>query len=214
MKGDTLGASLCNSFRHHAARPCLGVRAPDSGEFEWHTYGAVQLRASCVGAVLRQQLGAGGMLGIYGHNSLGWLVADLAALFGGLVSVPLHTAMSAEGFVHCARHSGVRCIVCGAAEFEFVAAAVEQLPEVQAVVTFEPLPSEHPAAAAGGWAAAGGRWTEVASLAAVAERGGVLPPAAREPQPREDGEALTIIYTSGSTGWPKGVPAWGGTAQR
>jgi long-chain acyl-CoA synthetase len=128
-----------------------------------------------------------------------WLIADLAILTAGGVTVPVYPTLAAHQARHILHDAGARwVIVSTAAQAEKVQQVRRELPALEAILQIEP-----------GGIAAG----SVPTLDDLAARGharivaswGVAKEykdAARAIQP---GDLATLIYTSGTTGEPKGV---------
>ncbi|HSL23058.1 MAG TPA: AMP-dependent synthetase/ligase [Vicinamibacterales bacterium] len=128
-----------------------------------------------------------------------WIVADLAILTAGGVSVPIYPTLSAVQAQYLAQDSGARYAFVSSRD---QAAKLQQvrhaLPALEVIILFEPHDQT------------GGSMLGIEEVAArgharlVAEWG-----AAREFKERartiDPGDLATIIYTSGTTGEPKGV---------
>jgi long-chain acyl-CoA synthetase len=122
-----------------------------------------------------------------------WVVADLAIMSIGAVSVPAYTTNTVEDHRHILGNSGARvAIVSTAALAERVLPAARQVPSVGAVVAAEPVPD----------APAEVRlhaWEDV--LANEGEAGAIEARLAR----LAPDDTACLIYTSGTGGVPKGV---------
>jgi long-chain acyl-CoA synthetase len=128
-----------------------------------------------------------------------WLIADLAILTAGGVTVPVYPTLAAQQARYILRDAGARmAFVSTPAQAEKIQQVRHELPALEAVILIEPA-----AGAAG----------SILTLEDVAARGharlvaewGVAKAyrdAARAIQP---GDLATLIYTSGTTGEPKGV---------
>lgn len=80
------------------------------------TYGRV---ASCAMALMRAlrdfcRLPARAAVGICGLNSVEWVLADLACLFGSFISVPLYCRSEDHVFEYIVRQAGLKLIFCDA----------------------------------------------------------------------------------------------------
>ena len=134
----------------------------------------------------------GSRVAIIGKNSAHWVLADLAILMAGHVSVPIYPTFNGEALSYILAHSEARA--CFVGKMDEVGNLQTGLPSDLPVIA---LPLAPPIKAM--------LWTD---LLARSE------PLKSSPTP--DGEAVcTIIYTSGTTGKPKGVVhtfntmAWG-----
>jgi len=142
---------------------------------------------------------AGDRVAIMSESRPEWLIADLAILSLGAVTVPVYSTLTAPQTRYIVKDAGARvAFVSTAGQLEKVQAVRHDLPLLEEIVSFEPV--DHPSPA-------------VLTLEAVAERGhgrltgewGVgreFRDRAKEVKP---GQLATIIYTSGTTGEPKGV---------
>ena len=128
-----------------------------------------------------------------------WLIADLAALALGAVTVPVYSTLSAAAARYIAHDAGARvAFVSTRDQLDKLQSVRHQLPSLEAVVVFD-----DPGPVSG----------SLLSYTALAERGhqrmmagwGVaraFRDRARQVRPEQ---LATIIYTSGTTGEPKGV---------
>ena len=135
---------------------------------------------------------AGSRVAIIGKNSAHWVLADLAILMAGHVSVPIYPTFNGEALSYILSHSEARA--CFVGKMDEIANLQTGLPEHFPVIALPLAPSIKAM-----------QWSD---LVASSE------PLQSSPTP--DGEAVcTIIYTSGTTGKPKGVVhtfntvAWG-----
>jgi long-chain acyl-CoA synthetase len=123
-------------------------------------------------------------IGLLSKNCAHWLIADLAIMMSGHVSVPLYPTLNGETAGYILEHAEVRVLFVGkldAAEWESVRSGIPaSLPCI--ALPLAP-PAEYP------------RWDDV-----IARARRLKTAARRRPE-----ELATIIYTSGSTGRPKGV---------
>ena len=140
----------------------------------------------------------GDRVGILAENRHEWLIADIAILAAGAADVPLHAPLTPPQCAYQLDHSGVRgLIVSGPAQLAKVEAVRDQLPNLEWVVSFDPVKSDafpmvipwHALMQTGAGAFLRSR------PAAISDRENSLT--------RDD--LATIIYTSGTTGRPKGV---------
>ncbi len=146
-------------------------------------------------ALIELGLKPGDRVGLAADSSPFWMMADLAALGAGAVTVPLFPNAAREALRHQISDSGMRFLLVGSAElreqFLPLCERVEQVvviaPRARHATAATSIPPSAASRAPGTHAATEtGAWDERA--AAV----------------RPDATA-TLIYTSGSTGNPKGV---------
>ena len=124
---------------------------------------------------------AGSRVAILGKNSAHWILADLAILMAGYVSVPIYPTFNADALSYILEHSESRALFVGKLDgTDNVRGVRTHIP----MVTL-PLAPDVP----------GLRWAELLQKTA---------PLAGAPAPAADAVS-TIIYTSGTTGKPR---AW------
>ncbi|HXW05014.1 MAG TPA: long-chain fatty acid--CoA ligase [Vicinamibacterales bacterium] len=144
---------------------------------------------------------AGDRVAIVAESRPEWLMADLAILSGGAVTVPIYPTLGSSQVRYVLADSAARVVIVSTRmQLEKVQQVRHELPAVEAVVLMDGhLESDTPS---------------VLSFAQLAERGharlaGREWGAAREFQERARGvrpdRLATLIYTSGTTGEPKGV---------
>ncbi len=135
---------------------------------------------------------AGSRVAIIGKNSAHWVLADLAILMAGHVSVPIYPTFNGEALAYILAHSEARA--CFVGKMDEVSNLQTGLPSALPVIALPLAPTIKAML-----------WTDLVASSEPLQA-----------SPRPDGEALcTIIYTSGTTGKPKGVVhtfntvAWG-----
>ena len=145
-------------------------------------------------------MGSGDRVALLSESRPEWILADLAIVTGGGVTVPIYPTLSAAQVKYILEDSGARiAIVSTKLQLEKLQEVRHQLPSLQAIVAMD--------------AAAATASPSVLTLDAVGERGHArmtaewgtgrqFRDAARGVTPEQ---LATIIYTSGTTGEPKGV---------
>ena len=144
-------------------------------------------------------VGVGDRVAIMSESRPEWLLADLAILMAGGVTVPIYPTLSAPQARYILQDCGARlAIVSTAEQLDKIQRVRHELPHLEAILMFAPDATTA---------------ASVLSFASVAERGharmvaewGIarqFRDAARAVRPEQ---LATIIYTSGTTGEPKGV---------
>jgi long-chain acyl-CoA synthetase len=144
-------------------------------------------------------IAAGDRVVIMSESRPEWLIADLAILTLGAVTVPVYSTLAAAQARYIVQDAGARAAFVSTAEqLEKLQSVRHQLPALEAVVVFDGVPAGSPS---------------VMSLSALTERGHARMMAgwgiarafrdrARQVRPEH---LATIVYTSGTTGEPKGV---------
>lgn len=159
----------------------------------WHE-AADQVRRMA-GWITDQRWPPGSRIAILGKNSAHWILADLAILMAGHVSVPIYPTFSAESLRYILEHSEARA--CFVGKMDDTSNLAEGIPASCRLLALPLAPAIDAL-----------QWDAV--LASQPPWQGAVAP---------DPDAVsTIIYTSGTTGKPKGVVhtyrsmAWGVTS--
>jgi long-chain acyl-CoA synthetase len=135
---------------------------------------------------------AGSRVAIMGKNSAHWILADLAILMAGHVSVPIYPTFNAQALSYILAHSEARALFVG--KMDDTANLEHGTPPDLPLIALPLAP-----------ALPGHSWVRLVEQ---------TPPLAGQPVRPAD-HVSTIIYTSGTTGQPKGVVhtfasmAWG-----
>jgi len=144
-----------------------------------------------------KQLGIkpGERVGLVSENRPEWMIADLAIMAAGAVTVPAYTTNTVDDHRHILANSGARAVIVSTNALALrVIPAADQVNSIEHIITMEPLTTgqvSHPEIHA---------WSDVLTLgkakpddvAATVEKIG-----------RDD--TACLIYTSGTGGVPKGV---------
>lgn len=130
----------------------------------------------------RQDYPAGSRIAIWSANSVDWVVADLAIMMSGHISVPLYPAQDLENAEYILQHS--EAVMLFAGQFEQAAKLQQILP-----------PGTQTVAMAGSTVPCD---DSVADILARTEPKRDFPPRSLE-------DIFSIIYSSGTSGRPKGV---------
>jgi len=154
-------------------------------EREWYTWTwaeAFDEARRVAAALVRLGLQPGDRVGLISRNCAHWVLADMAIILAGLVSVPVYPTAKAATIRQILEHS--ECKACFVGKID---QADERLAEVPEGVTTIAMP----------YPDAGGDhgWDEM-----VAHPAGEF-----QTQPRREEDLATLLYTSGSTGTPKGA---------
>lgn len=198
MLAAVTGRTLCDLHRSAAVRfgERVALRYPQYGlyhDLSWNDY---RLAADDAAAgLIRLGVQHGDRVAILSENRCEWLIADHAILSTGAADVPLHAPLAPAQVEYQVAHSEARgIIVSGPAQAAKVAEVLERLPQLEFVVSFEPITVPM------------GRvrvlsWDALRHLGTPADRAEM----ARREAALDDRSLATIIYTSGTTGYPKGV---------
>ncbi|KAH3744291.1 ATP/NADPH-dependent carboxylic acid reductase [Pelomyxa schiedti] len=123
---DTFVTMLWSALQSYANRPCLGIRKILSDGsvtpgFEWKTYEQIrqQTERLSYGLLVKLSLAHGTRMGICGKNSIEWFVTDMAVMFCGLTTVPLHIDWDLHTTEQILLNSGVATVFCDSHKMDF-----------------------------------------------------------------------------------------------
>ncbi len=190
--------NLPTMFFDHAEsfgdRPFLWARQGD----EWQSLNWSQT-AEQVSALSRglRALGVekGDRVMLVSENRPEWLIADLAIMAAGAITVPAYITNSVDDHAHVLGDSGAKGVIISTTELAKRALpAASECPETEFALCIEP-PDHKP-----------GQGLQVVMWDDTLEKGRAMPDDVRErAREAERGETSCVIYTSGTGGRPKGV---------
>ncbi len=135
----------------------------------------------------------GDRVAIVVENRPEWVVADLAVMAAGAVTVPAYTTYTTEDYRHVLADSDARILILGAGTFgRLVLPAADQLDNLTAIVALEPLKRQTRADSYS--------WDAILAQGAAAPDEVDATVASLQPD-----DTACLIYTSGTGGVPKGV---------
>ena len=139
-------------------------------------------------------IGRGERVGVVAENRPEWVIADLAIMSAGAITVPAYVTHAIEDHRHVLANSGARAVIVSKPPLSArVLAAANQVETVHTVIMIEP--------AAGQASAVDIRtWEEM--LARGAGQADDIPESVAAIEPDD---TACLIYTSGTAGVPKGV---------
>lgn len=158
------------------------LRQPIKGVYQEYSWGQTANIVRRLAHSLQQlNLPQGAKVAIWSKNCAEWIMADLAIMMAGYVSVPIYFTANAQTIGYVLEHSESQAIFIGKLDNMH-----EGLPAISEQITRLAFPYENVPKAK--------TWAEMLTV----------PPLSGEPQ-RQAQEVMSIVYTSGSTGKPKGV---------
>jgi len=169
--------------------------AKSEGRYRPKTWAATARDVRRVALGLRSlEIGPGDRVGLVAENRPEWVIADLAIMSAGAITVPGYVTQTVEDHRHLLAHSGAcAVIVSNAPPSANVLAATKQVESVRTVIEIEPV--------AGRTGSVDIRsWEEV--LARGSHDGGDISQCIGAIEPED---TACLIYTSGAGGVPKGV---------
>ncbi|WP_376691495.1 AMP-binding protein [Wenzhouxiangella sp. EGI_FJ10409] len=154
-------------------------------EREWHTWTwaeAFDEARRMAAALERLGLEPGDRVGLISRNCAHWVLADMAIILSGLVSVPVYPTAKADTIRQILEHSG--CRACFIGKVDQAEERLAGIPEGVETIAM-PYPETQ----------------------GVRQWDDLIEQSAGEFQTRErrDEDLATLLYTSGSTGTPKGA---------
>ena len=160
------------------------LRQPVGDTYIDYTWREVGRQARSMAAYLRAlNLPPQSPIGLVSKNCPHWLIADIAILISGHISVPFYPTLTADQLQSVLVHS--QCTVLFVGKVDNWSAMKAGVPTNVLTITF---PENQPDPALRSWS----------HILAT------CPPMTESPKPKLD-DLFTIVYTSGTTGTPKGV---------
>lgn len=160
------------------------LRQPSNGLFTEYSWGKVAEIARNIAYQLQQQgISPGDKVAIWSKNCAQWIMADLAIMMTGAISVPLYPGQSKDSVEYVLKHSGSKLIFVG--KHDNQQDVIDSIPNESPVVAF-PFYS---GPAQFSWQ----DWQE-----------SMAPESFIQCSPKLT-DVMTLVYTSGTTGKPKGA---------
>jgi long-chain acyl-CoA synthetase len=143
--------------------------------------------------IISSHLVKGDRIALLSENRIEWVVADLAILSAGCVTVPVHTPLSSAQIEFILNDIEARAVfVSNREQYDKIRPIRSRIPSLLRIFSFDPIPDE----------------SDVETLESLIERG----TASQDETSFEEriatidkNEWASIIYTSGTTGTPKGA---------
>lgn len=170
----------------HWANTCpndVFLRQPINGQ--WHTLSYAQAANQCrcmASGMLAMGLQPGDKVALLSKNCAEWILADLAIMMAGLVSVPIYPTLTAQSIESILVHSESKAIIAG--KLDFFEQQKKGIPANIRIIGINAYGSKGDV-----------QWEDI-----LAQHAPIEAPFRWDPT-----TVITIIYTSGTTGAPKGV---------
>lgn len=168
------------------------------GEYQGISYRELTRTVDEVAAGLaRRGVKAGDRVGIYSYNRPEWVVADLAIMKLGAVSVPVYHTLPPESVGYILRDADVTHLIVENPElFANVASVLNEVPRLQDIITLFQRESE---------SRVGKEFFSFETLRAEGAKALAERPDSAVAHDATPGDLVTVVYTSGTTGEPKGT---------
>jgi long-chain acyl-CoA synthetase len=189
-----LAAMFFEQAAKRGEKPFLWVKR--EGGYRPLTWSAVAREVNLLARGLRALgIAPGDRVALVSENRPEWMIADLAIMAAGAISVPAYTSNSVEDHRHILSNSGARAVIVSTDSLaQRVIPAADQISEIEHIITIE-----EPRRAQLSHA-------EILTWASVLERGAAAPDEVTEWVARIGrDDTACLIYTSGTGGVPKGV---------
>ena len=185
MSHGVVKSALCMFYEWEQQIPHkIFLRQPVAQVWREYSWQQVGQEARKMAQVLRDHgCETGDRVAILSKNCAHWIMADLAIMMAGCVSVPLYPTQTADSLSYILQHSGSKVVFVG--KLDAWQSLASGLPHHLPTIGF-PYPDAMPGKFA---------WTTLLSQVQGAETADL-------PLPEQ---LASIIYTSGTTGFPKGV---------
>jgi long-chain acyl-CoA synthetase len=159
------------------------LHQPINGQWHEFTWADVEQQARCIATGLQAQgYEQGTKIGILSKNCAHWLIADLAIMMAGMISVPIYVTANRETIDYVLNHADIKAIFVG--KFDDTA-------EAEAAINSDVLRIALPYPTITAQVNFNDWLTEYSPLITIHKA--------------KIDDTATLVYTSGSTGTPKGV---------
>ncbi len=189
----SLPAMFFQQAERFGEKPFLWVKL--GGSYQSVSWAAAAHNVRRVARGLRSLgIGSGERVGLVSENRPEWIIADLAIMSAGAITVPAYVTHSIEDHRHVFADSGARAVIVSKPALSArVLAAANQVDAVQTVIAIEPAMGQASAVDLLSWDEMMARGAD--AVDATPELVSTIEP----------DDIACLIYTSGTGGTPKGV---------
>lgn len=186
---------LANCEKHESKRLMTQpMGGGDADNVRHWTFDEVLVECKKMAAHLKSlELEPGSKIAICSKNCSWWIMADIAAMMAGLVTVPVYPTLTGDTVKYILEHSESKLVFVGKLDEKPWAEMKKGVPDDTPVITFPLCPKAEGCPCLSSEKCK--KWDDLIKanepIAEIADR--------------KPDEIATIIYTSGSTGQPKGV---------
>jgi long-chain acyl-CoA synthetase len=176
-------------MQYHASNHPTDIALSEKRDNQWHhlSWTEIWRQTGQIAAKLNSLgINRGDRIAIFANNCIDWTLVDLAAMYLGVITVPLYATASPDQIKYILQHAKVRLVFCGEPQNQTLTSVIDELPDLTGTVligqySLSVLPDNH--------------------LQHWSEEDAAIP----APVMADSEDLLTIVYTSGTTGTPKGV---------
>jgi hypothetical protein len=144
--GRSMAAIIQAAMEIYCDRHCLGVRDVDkdnpecyTNSYSWQTYKTVGDRSTNFGHGLRHLIEPRDYLGICAANRPEWVIADLACMLHGIISVPMYCLLSDYDVAFIVNNTKISVVVCDKEMLPKFLRLRSECPSLRHVVCMDPF---------------------------------------------------------------------------